>query len=47
MIPTKSHDVWYAINADYVTSVYFTDWSANCKTLEILNAKGQKFLQVL
>ena len=29
MIPTESHTVWNTIDADHVTSVYFTDWSAN------------------
>ena len=31
MIPTKKYDLWYTINADNVTSVYFTGWSVNCK----------------
>ena len=31
---------WYTINADHVTSVYFTDWFVNCKKLAIFNAVG-------
>ena len=40
MISTKGYDVWYTINADHVTSMYFIDWSINCKELEIFNAEG-------
>ena len=39
MIPTKSHDVTYTIYADHVTSVYFTDWSVNCKKMKDFNAE--------
>ena len=37
--PTKNYGVWYIINADHVTSVYFTDWSVDCKKMEFLMLK--------
>ena len=39
--PTKNYGVWYIINVDHVTSVYFTDWSVDCKKMEIFNVEGQ------
>ena len=42
--PNKNYGVWYVINADHVTIVYFTDWSVDCKKMEVFNVEEHRSL---